>query len=887
MRLISCHIENFGKLTDCSLDFSPDFHMICEENGWGKSTFCAFIRAMFYGLEGERKRSIEENERKRYKPWQGGVFGGWLIFETHGKRYKVSRIFYDKESKDQFELRDASTNTLSGDYTKDLGKELFKINRDSFMRTVFIGQNSCETEATTDINARIGTLTDNSHDLNSYEAASARLGAIINKLTPSRMTGSLAKRREQIARLERIVQEGSQIQDSIETYEAYLHGEADRYEKLRGQIKEAGSWQTTVTKYQNIEAKREQWIHLKDTAAARILECNKAGEAFPGDIPSMEQIEEQLAACTFLDRAAERISFRQLNQQEKEELSRLRALFSQGVPGPQVMDEMLRSATQLRALRQEYGDEQPGPDEMSELRRLEPYWEQDREDISVVISQWNLRNTKKTALPSKQAALTALRASTASASRPGKGLFVLAGAGAVAVLLGIALLAFSQPVPGFSLAGAGVLLLMAGLLPLMAGLFSRRKKEALSSSAMLQQLEALEEAMAEDIAFIGKADMEVEACLRNHGREFDEATASSVLQMLMEESLRYSDLKRRYERSRNSPLSGQIKRLREKLWGFLEGYGISPEENRFTEDLYLLKDKAARLELLIQKEADFESASSSYRNISAGIRKFLEACGYTPGQDLRAQLESLRNSLDELQSSQRLYSQALADLRDFESRTDRAALEEIASEKQFSETELPSLEKLNQKILDLTNDMESCHHAISEYNKTLENLQGQYDEWMQNKEELNQLKELQKAESTKYEYILKAHEYLSRARESMTAKYAAPGFQAFCKYFESITGGQADYIHIDANMEVTVEQLGLQRELQAFSWGYRDLIGICLRAALVDAMYQEEAPVLIMDDPFTNLDDQKLPAAKRFLRELSKKYQIIYFTCSSSRGFSL
>lgn len=90
---------------------------------------------------------------------------------------------------------------------------------------------------------------------------------------------------------------------------------------------------------------------------------------------------------------------------------------------------------------------------------------------------------------------------------------------------------------------------------------------------------------------------------------------------------------------------------------------------------------------------------------------------------------------------------------------------------------------------------------------------------------------------------------------------------------------------MDANTEVTVEELGMQRTVNTLSIGFRDLVGICLRAALVDVMYQGEAPVLIMDDPFINLDDKKLPAARAFLSELSRRYQVIYFTCSSSRTF--
>ena len=65
MRLISCHIENFGKLSDMTVDFSEDMHIIMEENGFGKTTLAAFIRVMFYGFTGDGKKNIAENERRR------------------------------------------------------------------------------------------------------------------------------------------------------------------------------------------------------------------------------------------------------------------------------------------------------------------------------------------------------------------------------------------------------------------------------------------------------------------------------------------------------------------------------------------------------------------------------------------------------------------------------------------------------------------------------------------------------------------------------------------------------------------------------------------------------------------------------------------------------
>ena len=107
--------------------------------------------------------------------------------------------------------------------------------------------------------------------------------------------------------------------------------------------------------------------------------------------------------------------------------------------------------------------------------------------------------------------------------------------------------------------------------------------------------------------------------------------------------------------------------------------------------------------------------------------------------------------------------------------------------------------------------------------------------------------------------------------------------ESFSKYYEMITSASAEDFHIDANTNITVTEQGKQRETNTQSSGYRDLIGICLRVALVDAMYKEEAPVLIMDDPFTNLDDEKMKQAKKFLEYIAEKYQVIYFTCSESR----
>ena len=89
MRLIGLHIENFGVLSDVDLDFKDGVNTIIHENGWGKSTLAEFIRVMFYGLEGARKKDLYENDRLRFQPWNGKHFGGEITFETKTSLFLV------------------------------------------------------------------------------------------------------------------------------------------------------------------------------------------------------------------------------------------------------------------------------------------------------------------------------------------------------------------------------------------------------------------------------------------------------------------------------------------------------------------------------------------------------------------------------------------------------------------------------------------------------------------------------------------------------------------------------------------------------------------------------------------------------------------------------
>ena len=880
MKLLSCHIENFGKLHDYSVDFSDGANILCEENGWGKSTFAAFVRAMFYGLEGERKRSIGENERKRYRPWQGGIFGGQLVFEAQGGKYQISRIFGDKEANDEFELRDAATNLPSKDYTGRIGEELFRINRESFMRTAFIEQGGCETAATDDINAKIGNLADNANDLNSYDAAAARLTEILNALTPSRATGSLSKRRDEITGYERLVRDGQGIADSIHTYQEYLHREEAERAALKAQLQEAGKEQTRISKIQSVLVERSEWERLKKEAAEKKKEAEGSRAKLPGDVPELEEIRREILACGDMDKARERVSLNRLTERETEELAALQTVFEDGVLEDADLDAKIRDAAKCRELEQEIRDRRITPDEQERLEELERAFRDEPESVSAVAARWNERNNRKAALPSKQAALTALRASLEAQRRQKKKVLpiLLLVIGLALAVLGVAAASVFSPsagIVGIPVAGVGGVLAAAAAASVLLG----RRKAGARDSELPPEVGDLQRTIDEDSAYIARVDAGTEAYLAKHGRIFEEHAASAVLQEIMAESVEYHSLRQRAGRQADSARVAAYEALKGDLAAFLAGYGTAPSEERFADELYTLKSKALRFRTLEEKKENLTKAEAEYRRYAHEIKSFLEKCGCEAGPDVYAQLCDIRDWSAAYLEAAKAQEKADAQLRRFESTHDIAALSAAAQDE-----DLPSLEEINDRILRLTEKADAVGNTIAGYQKTLADLQEACDEWEENRLRLEELRQLQAAEQKKYDAVRLAKNKLTQAKEAMTAKYAAPLLQAFGRYYEMISGEAADAWHMDANTAVTVDELGKQRSVDTLSSGCRDLTGICLRLALIDAMYQAEPPVLIMDDPFTNLDDGKIRAAKRFLEAIAARYQVIYFTCSQARA---
>ena len=82
----------FGTLAGDELKLDRGLNIIYAPNESGKSTWCAFLRAMLYGVDtAERSRGGQLPAKTKYAPWSGAPMEGEITLEHEGKSITLRR----------------------------------------------------------------------------------------------------------------------------------------------------------------------------------------------------------------------------------------------------------------------------------------------------------------------------------------------------------------------------------------------------------------------------------------------------------------------------------------------------------------------------------------------------------------------------------------------------------------------------------------------------------------------------------------------------------------------------------------------------------------------------------------------------------------------------
>ena len=843
MRLIGLHIENFGVLSDVDLDFKDGVNTIIHENGWGKSTLAEFIRVMFYGLEGARKKDLYENDRLRFQPWNGKHFGGEITFETNGKKYKVERSFGDKDKDMTFKLYDAETLLESDDYSDRLGEELFGVDSESFKKTCFVGFEGLIYQGiNSSIGARVSSL-DQTGDLGNYDEADKKMTEYINANTSRRKTGKLSQMKSKIADLKQAIKDKDSVADSIEQLKIKRDAtqkEIDGLKKRQGDLAEAQKalmakqnkqmdLEKKVSSLEQLKTKKGILDGLKQDVADRKSAVDERLARLPEDIPSPDAIAEA-------DKALQNYSDLTLKTSETENVTddkkeRLEKFFESGIPEASEIDGIIVSWNDAQKL-------------MHKNEGLE-------EQID------SLERQKKESMAQKQAVPEVTPAKKQNVILP-----------IVAIAIGLA------AIIGFAVTKTMVLLIV-GIVAALCGvvLFVRSSKDGSSAGNISTenqntsltdtydaQIRNIKQSILDNEEKYKDTENEVKAFLNRFGTSYSRLDAENVLYDIKSKAENLKDIREQeaIRKDQKANLQRDLEAAYASVVGKLGGIGISIDA---------VGDKTGSNEQGIDVPA---------------IKKALAA--------LSQEIATYEKDVEELQKAEEKVRNYMAENQEVTEDAIAALTAEIESERRNESSASvvdPSykdmtIDEISFQLDGLNEELSQKQEEISKYNRNLENAYDAYDDITEKEDRLAELSADYEELEYKYKLVNQTQEIMKEAKEKFIAKYMSPIKDAFDDYYKIISGDE-DSFRIDANVNLTKKEEGSYHDIQSQSEGYGDAIGISMRLALLDVMYEKDKPVLILDDPFSGMDEKRLSGTKRLMEAISDRYQVIYMTCHDSR----
>ena len=834
MKLLECRIENFGCLSGQTFVFADGLTAILEENGFGKSTLAAFIKAMFYGLPPAKTRKTLP-ERRRYMPWNGGRCGGSLSFSCREGTFKIERFFGTKEADDTLKVYDLATNRETAVFGEDIGRSVFGVDSGAYERTAYLPQKEVALAMTDSINAKLNDLIDDTDDINNYDSAFAALDNCrkaykADKGSGGRLNEWQAKLSEvelRIAQYAEKAKEAARLEEELKAEEIQLRALRAREADLRersGQL-----------------ARLERLREYRQDAAQADKAAADLQPFFRDGVPT----EQELTACheAVGKLGSLRAAWRGLCLPEEAQ-----ADFAQ-LSARQLSEEEADQLAQAQAKRQHCREEAARCAVFAE----EAEWQRLRERFARGVPE---EETIDGCIVALEAASRPAAVSHAAQPSAGKRLRWLLPAGLV-LLGGFVCLALGQTTAGIALAVAGGL----GAVATAAAYLACRREQTRARQVRDEQ-QRQRFAQAETAA-----QQLLTACGMSGGSPL---TALGELKSTVGAYRRMAQRQAEFWQ-RKADAEERCRQAEEELTALLRRHGLESMEQLVAErERYAaLAAHAAQLD---EQRAVVERKIAA---LQAQLDAFFARFALEGEPDENAREERLRERCRQLQEALRQREQA-------QEKIARLQVEHPALAAAGEETPADA-EALRAQWDAVREEIETRSQRITAGKSRVERLTEEGDQVTEYESEKLRLQESLAEGQHRHRLLVKTIKLLEKAKENLSTRYLRPVMTSFAAYVESFVPELGESAVIDTSLDVMVERQGERRQKDYFSEGYQCIVDICLRLALVGAMYPEDTPCLILDDPFVNLDDDKLAHALDILGQLAESGQVLYLSCHSSR----
>lgn len=211
----------YGKLDQAQLDLQPGLNVICAPNEGGKSTWCRFLLAMFYGLNTRQRGDLAD--KNRFQPWSGSLMQGKLELSVGDKELTLSRRTQRPDAPlGVFSCTYSGTDTpVPGLDAARCGETLLGVPQSVYQRCAFIPSGSLAIDADADLERRISALISTGDEKISFSQVESRLKKQLRQRKYNR-SGSIPLLEAEIAGLRATQQEAQTLTGQLENLQQQL-----------------------------------------------------------------------------------------------------------------------------------------------------------------------------------------------------------------------------------------------------------------------------------------------------------------------------------------------------------------------------------------------------------------------------------------------------------------------------------------------------------------------------------------------------------------------------------------------------------------------------------------------------------------------------------------
>lgn len=897
------NVKSFGKLKNKEIELKDGLNIIYGENESGKSTLQSFIKVILYGVDNKKgKKTL--SDRAKYTPLGESSFSGELLIEENGEEILIDRSFGKTKKYDDGNILNNITGEKINKYSwQESGKDILNISSDGFKNTLFISQMGCTVESSKqdDVLNKIINILECGADEVSYKKIKNNLEENKKSLTNSRKTGKLDLLRiKESELLEERYKRVKIHEENIEN-ELYLKGLKEKRTDLNLKIEELELHKKNLKKselkneYENINEYLNKKEKLEEELKALLEELKDVQAIW--DLKKLNNLRDEFKNYEFLKESL---------KEKEDKIKRLKEsiyeynekLKSYGILN-EISNNLETKLIELRIeddrLRENYKVIQKVKEELYQLNEKKDDFLSHlnalklNDNLVLQIEKDLEKYNNEKIYPSINVNLKEEKNIIEEESKSFSRKIFLFRVGEVISILLCAFLFISY------FKSENIITLALSILGMLLFIFllaksSLNKKEKNNISKRINEIDELINEKREIEVLKSKID-EYKQFLKVKDEYSIKETLDDYRFIKKELDILYVEIKEK-EKSLILLKEDETKEKILSNEAFIDKLLRVTGVASIDEILELSREKKSQEDLLIRKKSEFNEVKEDLNQlnnrrleIEGKIKAYLENTSlqsipldevHSRLEEIEAKIEykkSLKNKLNSVEENCNLLLRG----RDILEVKNGLLYEEseVENEVYNSEEEILNEIKLkNNDLLNIEKEIKDVEYLISSKELTCRSL-------FLIDEEIAEVKGKIKSLEKKLKGVEIATNYMEKAFKELQKSFGPVINKKVEDIFKDVTKGAYKDLRVSEDYNLVVKDTKSNKIMDAsyLSSGTYDQIYLALRLGIIDIIFEDKKVPIILDESFTQYDDNRLKTMLDIIYRRVYKNQIILFTC--------